>query len=153
MRAFSFTHTRCLVNFAAKSRRRAPIKPRRLQSLGGYSPSNGILTARAVFWAAARAHYSRAFINVRCAKFYSFAICSRRLWNSVSRAYKHPPRKILLQLADFDFYAVFCVGEAYRSSAAVLVAANLIIDRASLQALREAMALARVATAEDRFAV
>jgi len=86
MRAFSFAHTRCLVNFAAKSRRRAPIKPRRLQSLGGYSPSNGILTARAVFEAAARAHHSRAFINVCRAKFYSFAICSRRPRNHISRA-------------------------------------------------------------------
>ncbi|EEV17554.1 hypothetical protein CAMGR0001_0384 [Campylobacter gracilis RM3268] len=31
-------------------------------------------------------HYSRAFINTRRAKFYSFAICSRRPRNRISRA-------------------------------------------------------------------
>ena len=149
MRAFSFAHTRCLVNFAAKSRRRASIKPRRLHKLKTTPSSNGILTARAVFWAAARAHYSRAVNKHRPREILlvfeprgvTYLACCKCL-----------PREILLQLADFDLYAAFCVGEAYGSSAAVLAAANFIIDRAFLQALFKAVA-ARVATAEDRLAI
>lgn len=153
MRAF-LSHIRAAwLNFIAKSRRRASIKPRRLRSLGGYPPSNGILIARAVFCAAARAHYSRAFTRRLAARILLVRDLLAPPAESHLARYKYPPREILLKLADFNLYSALCVGEAYGSSAAVLVAANLIIDRAVLQALREATALACVAAAKDRLAV
>ena len=88
------------------------------------------------FEAATEVHYFRALTDISPRVLFVRDLLAPPCGVTYLACCKCLPREILLQFANFDLHAAFCVGEAYGSSAAVLAAANFIIDRASLQALR-----------------